>query len=159
MAISSSSSPHKVCLIGESQSGKTSLLRSLMGESSWLEDDYSPTVGANVQRFKLNETEEVEIWDCAGDERFKGLDEGYYLQSQQCLIVTTPTSLFTLPWWIKKIRSVEKDIPILIIVNKCDKEVLSSHHKKMLKSFNLPWCQVSAKDRTNLNSILSFIVR
>lgn len=149
-------SKHKVCLIGESQSGKTSLLRSLMGDSSWIED-YSPTIGANVQHLKLNETKEVEVWDCAGDERFKGLDECYYLQSHEVLIVTTPSSLFTLPWWIKKVRSIEENIPILIIVNKCDKEVLTLEHKKILKGFNIPWCLVSAKDKINLDIILSYL--
>jgi GTPase SAR1 family protein len=107
---------YKVLFVGNAKTGKTSVINVLRGiesvESlsadnatpsfeneqnelqSWLNESredgsYFPTLGVEVHPITLhkeNPSTVFKIWDCAGDERFGGLREGYYKDAQIAFI-------------------------------------------------------------------------
>ena len=77
----------KVVLVGEAQSGKTTFLRRhLTGEYT---KNYVPTLGVEVHPLTFNTNRgfiTFNCWGCAGDEKFKGLGEGYYIGADAALV-------------------------------------------------------------------------
>lgn len=79
---------YKVCLLGDGETGKTTIARKVMGIPS-PSDFYNPTLGVEVHplNFDTNYGPVVlNIWDCAGQEKYGGLKEGYYIQSKSAII-------------------------------------------------------------------------
>lgn len=65
----------------------------------------------------------MELWDTAGQEKFSGLREGYYIQAKLFLVVydqSNITSHNNLIHWLKDIRRVCPNAPIFCVRNKCD---------------------------------------
>ena len=68
----------KCVLIGSGGVGKTAFVQMLSNGNH--EKRYVATRGVDVQQLKLNTTEgpvTFNIWDCAGQEKFGGLRDGY----------------------------------------------------------------------------------
>lgn len=65
----------KIIVVGNAKVGKTVLIRDLLGET--FKDKYEPTIGVDfavLQRGAIK----FNIWDIAGQDRFKGISEVYY---------------------------------------------------------------------------------
>ena len=65
----------------------------------------------------------VNYWDCAGQERFGGLRDGYYIGAQAAIIMFDVTSRITyknVPTWYRDVARVCKNIPIVLVGNKID---------------------------------------
>ena len=104
--------PCKVVLIGESGVGKTSII------SRYMTDTFSATLGstpvANFTTktfFLKNENQSIkfEIWDTAGQEKFRSLAKVFYKNAAICILVyeiTRRASFDELKkFWIEEIRS------------------------------------------------------
>ena len=102
----------KVVLIGESGVGKTSII------SRYMTDTFSATLGstpgANFTTktvFLKNENQSIkfEIWDTAGQEKFRSLAKVFYKNAAICILVyeiTRRASFDELKkFWIEEIRS------------------------------------------------------
>ena len=98
----------KVVLLGEGSVGKTSLRRTYLGEG--FRESYSMTIGADFAARRLNlEGWDItsNIWDLAGQQRFKKLRETYYRGVSGALLVydiTRPETLEALPQWIEELQ-------------------------------------------------------
>lgn len=71
----------KICLFGNT-TGKSSLVDRVLGKN--FDKKKSATFGAEVQSYimKTNKGNVIfNIWDCAGQEKFEGLGDGYYIKS------------------------------------------------------------------------------
>ena len=78
----------KIALIGDKQTGKTRFTRLV---NNIERTDYKPTMGVDVEikdiihngnKYVLN------LWDCAGDERYMGLGKDYLINSHYVLLFT-----------------------------------------------------------------------
>jgi GTPase SAR1 family protein len=70
---------YKVVLIGNSESGKTSFIKSVItGEKN---TKYSPTLGVEVHPIKINDLY-LNVWDLAGNPKYGGLVDCYLMQSR-----------------------------------------------------------------------------
>ena len=68
------------------------------------------------------------VWDTAGQEKFGGLRDGYYIQGQCGIIMFDVTSRITyknVPNWHRDLERVCEKIPIVLCGNKVDVKVLS----------------------------------
>ena len=80
----------KVSLIGPSNLGKTLFLKRLLNDTNNLEyNDYIPTLGSDVSSLELDGNYgkiRLNIWDCAGDSRYRGLGEKYHLDTKAAIV-------------------------------------------------------------------------
>jgi GTP-binding nuclear protein Ran len=70
------------------------------------------------------------VWDTAGQEKFGGLRDGYYIQGQCGIIMFDVTSRITyknVPNWHRDLERVCENIPIVLCGNKVDVKVCSYH--------------------------------
>ena len=86
------------------------------------------------------------VWDTAGQEKFGGLRDGYYIQGQCAIIMFDVTSRITyknVPTWHKDLVRVCENIPIVLCGNKVDikdrkvkAKAITFHRKKNLQVIN-----------------------
>merc|ERR1719345_489030 len=138
----------KLVLVGDGGVGKTTLVkRHLTGE---FEKKYIPTLGVEVHplKFTTNCGNLVfNVWDTAGQEKFGGLRDGYYIQGQCAIImfdVTSRISYKNVGVWFRDLVRVCENIPIVLVGNKVDVKQINFHRKK-----NLNYYDISAKSNFN----------
>eukprot|EP01068_Selenidium_serpulae_P010739 Selendium_serpulae@DN5521_c0_g1_i1.p3 len=145
----------KLVLVGDGAVGKTTLVRRhLTGE---FEKRYIPTLGVEVHplKFQTNFGELIfNVWDTAGQEKFGGLRDGYYIQSDCALIMFDVTSRITyknVPNWYRDIDRICEKIPIVLVGNKVDitDRQVKARQIQFHRKRNLQYYDVSA--RTNYN--------
>jgi GTP-binding nuclear protein Ran len=72
------------------------------------------------------------VWDTAGQEKFGGLRDGYYIQGQCGIIMFDVTSRITyknVPNWHRDLERVCENIPIVLCGNKVDVKVSPARGK------------------------------
>jgi small GTP-binding protein len=103
--------PCKVVLIGESGVGKTSIISRYI--SNKFSSALNPTPGANFTTRTVsiegsNQLIKFEVWDTAGQEKYRALAKVFYKNSQVCILVydiTRKESFNELKnYWINEIK-------------------------------------------------------
>ena len=94
------------------------------------------------------------VWDTAGQEKYAGLRDGYYIQADCAIImfdVTSRISYKSVPNWHRDLVRVCENIPIVLVGNKVDvkdrkvkAKMINFHRKK-----NLAYYDISAKSNYN----------
>jgi len=104
------------------------------------------------------------VWDTAGQEKFGGLRDGYYIQGQCAIIMFDVTSRITyknVPNWHRDLVRVCDTIPIVLTGNKVDikdrkvKAKLITFHRKK----NLQYYDISAKSNYNFEKPFLWLAR
>jgi GTP-binding nuclear protein Ran len=114
MATSSST---KVCFVGNAKSGKTSVARELLGLEP--NDVYKPTLGVDVHAYRKSNDKVYNIWDCAGNSKYGGLRDGYWLECNLFLLFQSPLDNThpntPLSQWVTDIRRVSPTATIHLV--------------------------------------------
>jgi len=155
----------KLVLCGDGGVGKTTLVkRHLTGE---FEKKYIPTLGVEVHPLTFTTNcgpLTFNVWDTAGQEKFGGLRDGYYVQGQCAVIMFDVTSRITyknVPNWHRDITRVCENIPIVLVGNKVDvkdRQVKAKHilyHRKR----NLQYYDLSARSNYNFEKPFLWLAR
>ncbi|KAF9200371.1 GTP-binding nuclear protein gsp1/Ran [Haplosporangium sp. Z 27] len=155
----------KLVLVGDGGTGKTTFVkRHLTGE---FEKKYIATLGVEVHPLKFT-TNFGEInfntWDTAGQEKFGGLRDGYYINGQCGIIMFDLTSRITyknVPNWHRDLVRVCENIPIVLCGNKVDikerkvkPKAIDFHRKKSLQYYD-----ISAKSNYNFEKPFLWLAR
>ena len=95
------------------------------------------------------------VWDTAGQEEYRGLRDGYYINAHCGIIMFDVSSRETyehVPDWHREISRVCEDTPIVLAGNKVDvvdrkvkAKDLTFHHMK-----NIQYYDISAKSNYNV---------
>jgi len=155
----------KLVLVGDGGTGKTTFVkRHLTGE---FEKKYIATLGVEVHplTFYTNYGKIIfNCWDTAGQEKFGGLRDGYYIQGQCAIIMFDVTSRVTyknVPNWHRDLIRVCENIPIVLCGNKVDVKErkvkaknITFHRKK-----NLQYYDISAKSNYNFEKPFLWLAR
>eukprot|EP00532_Pseudo-nitzschia_australis_P013173 CAMPEP_0168213854 /NCGR_PEP_ID=MMETSP0140_2-20121125/5028_1 /TAXON_ID=44445 /ORGANISM="Pseudo-nitzschia australis, Strain 10249 10 AB" /LENGTH=216 /DNA_ID=CAMNT_0008140755 /DNA_START=702 /DNA_END=1352 /DNA_ORIENTATION=+ len=155
----------KLILVGDGGVGKTTFVkRHLTGE---FEKKYVATLGVEVHPLKFHTNRgpiKFNVWDTAGQEKFGGLRDGYYIQGQCAIIMFDVTSRITyknVPNWHRDLTRVCENIPIVLCGNKVeikDRKVkakqITFHRKK-----NLQYYDISAKSNYNFEKPFLWLAR
>jgi len=155
----------KLVLVGDGGTGKTTFVkRHLTGE---FEKKYVATLGVEIHPLKFYTNFGVILfncWDTAGQEKFGGLRDGYYIQGQCAIIMFDVTSRITyknVPAWHKDLVRVCENIPIVLCGNKVDvkerkvkAKMITFHRKK-----NLQYYDISAKSNYNFEKPFLWLAR
>lgn len=148
----------KLLIVGESGVGKTCLLLRFSDDS--FESNHVSTIGVD---FKVKEIEvddrrvKLQIWDSAGQERFRNITTSYYRNTSGILLaydVTDQTTFEKVGGWISEVRK-HTSVPVMLIGNKADMEdsrqVSAADGKRLADEQQIVFMETSAKDNTNVH--------
>jgi len=155
----------KTILVGDGSTGKTTFIKKhLTGEFKRV---YDPTMGVEVSPLKFYTSSGplvFEVWDTAGQEKFGGLRDGYYIAAKGAIIFFDLTARVTyknVANWFRDVNRVADGIPMCLIGNKCDvkdrqvkPKQITFHRKK-----NMPYYDVSAKSHYNFEKPFLYLAR
>ncbi|KAH8306579.1 hypothetical protein KR018_002851, partial [Drosophila ironensis] len=152
----------KILILGDSGVGKTSLLQ------RFSDGCYSSTSEATVVTdFKVVAVEldgcpvKLQIWDTAGEERFRSLFPAYYRQAQGALLVydiTGAPSFRSLDSWLVELdRHCGEDVCVQLVGHKCDeagnRAVSRDRGARYAQDRGLGFREGSAKSGMNVDEI------
>ena len=160
----------KVVLIGESGVGKTSII------SRYTTNTFDPqTLTSSSAQFltktiNLNENTSIkfDIWDTAGQEKFKSLAKIFYKDAKVIILVydiTNKPSFETLKnYWYKEIMDNSiSDLILAIVGNKSDlyenEQVSDKEGKLFAKEINAIFKSTSALSNRGINSLFTDIAK
>jgi len=163
MALSASSELKlKIGLVGESGVGKSCLLVRWV-DNEFFEEADKYTIGVDY-KFKTvtvkDKQVKMQIYDTAGQERFRTVTASFYRGAHGILLVydiTDKDSFGTrVEEWLKEIRNYTPDnTPIVFVGNKVDlgekRVVDSATAKAFADKHKLKYFETSAKSNTNVN--------
>lgn len=155
----------KLVLVGDGGVGKTTLVkRHLTGE---FEKKYIPTLGVEVHplRFQTQFGPIVfNVWDTAGQEKFGGLRDGYYIKGQCAIIMFDVTSRITyknVPNWHRDIIRICENIPIVLVGNKADVKdrQVKGRQIRFHRKRNLQYYDISARSNYHFEKPFLWLAR
>ena len=145
----------KVILLGESGTGKTSLINVAVGRG--FTEDMCPTVASNFSQMEFimnDKTYKLNIWDTAGQEKYRALTKLFIKESNIVIFVyaiDNKTTFEGLSYWINFAKDALGNKPIYAIVgNKSDlinnEEVSEEKITKYSEEVGIQLRFVSAKE-------------
>jgi len=156
----------KLILVGDGGVGKTTFVkRHRTGE---FEKKYVATMGVEVHPLPFYTTLGPIVfncWDTAGQEKFGGLRDGYYIGGQAAIVmfdVTAQVTYKSVPHWHKDLTRVcENNIPIVLCGNKVDCKERAVKPKDIYfhRKKNLQYYDISAKSNYNFEKPFLYIAR
>jgi len=164
----------KLCLVGDSGVGKTSLIRRYVLDM--FDDAYIQTLGAKVTKKTIllpvhnpGPPREIviTIWDVMGNTGFRELlKESYFFGCQGIIAVcdvTQRATLDDLDGWIDRAWDIAGDVPVHMLVNKIDLEEDAAMDEDRVRAFSQaygsPYMFASAKRGDNVAKAFEEIAR
>ena len=158
---------YKIVIIGDTNVGKSNIL------SRYLTNEFTSntksTVGVElgIKFLKIKNTStKIQIWDTAGQERYQAITSSYFRGSDGCFIVydiTNETSFNNIEKWFDKIHEEnDKEIPVIIVGNKCDLEnerkISTDKAKEKAQNLKCAFYETSALKAINIEQIFEELV-
>ncbi|ETO07260.1 GTP-binding nuclear protein RAN/TC4 [Reticulomyxa filosa] len=166
----------KLVLVGDGGVGKTTFVK--RHKSGEFEKKY---VVIGKKKLKMTATLGVEVspltfytnlgkvifnvWDTAGQEKFGGLRDGYYVGGKAAIIMFDVTSRITyrsVSTWHRDLTRVCENIPIVLCGNKVDVKDRKVKPKNIVfhrKKPNIQYYDISAKSNYNFEKPFLWIIR
>ena len=156
----------KVVLLGESGVGKTCIISRFINNT--FEEGLMSTNGASYASKNAtfpeygNRTIKFEIWDTAGQEKYRALNQIFYKDASICILVydvTNESSFKAIQeYWHQQVKDcAPKNIVLGLAGNKCDlfeKEVINEEQAKSLASeMNAIFEQTSAAKNIGIDQL------
>lgn len=130
----------KVCLLGESGVGKSSIVMRFVNDT--FKSALESTIGASFMSKRINVDGNhyvFQIWDTAGQEKYRSLAPMYYRGAAAAIIVydvTRESTFRTVKDWIRELqKNATTDIVLAIAGNKCDLEDLREVRLKDVEEY------------------------
>ena len=150
---------HKIIFVGDAGVGKTSIINRIVDNP--FSEAYEMSIGVDFMSKNLRyrgQNIKLQIWDSAGQEKYKGLIPSYVRNSSIVFIVydiSSKTSFKNVSSWISFIKSIE-NTTIILCANKTDlttREVQRSEGEQFAKKEGFSFFEVSAKTNENVKSM------
>ena len=163
----------KLLTLGESYVGKTTLILNYMNpniKTTNLERLY-PTIGVDYQKKSVtidNRNINVEIWDTAGQEKFKKITGQYYNGADGIILIfdiTNKESFEKISFWIQDLSNkIDLDNTCLILIgNKTDlkdqRKVSVEEAQKYAAQYNIEYYEVSALKNVGIIEMMEFFIK
>lgn len=150
----------KLLLIGNSGVGKSCILMRY-ADNSFTENFFN-TIGVDfkIKTITLNDQViKMQIWDTAGQDRFRTLTSSYYRGAHGIIIVydvTNKDSFDNVRQWMQEIEKfASENVNKLLVGNKSDleeqREVTYDEGVELAKKFDIPFLEVSAKNALHVD--------
>ena len=162
----------KILFIGEGGVGKTSLLRRYTWNT--FDENMKLTVGVdfaakNIEYGDWKAT--LQIWDLAGQIRFRDLAMSYFRGARLAIAVFDISSRYTmerLDDWIRHLKQSVTDCPIIIVGNKADLRTAFGRSRPLVTlqegieyaaRYSAPFIEASAKDGDGVKEIFEIVTQ
>ena len=158
---------YKVLLLGDSTVGKTCVL--LKYTDKIFQETHMMTIGLDyrlkVMQLQSGKEVKLQIWDTAGQDRFRSITKNYYKGSHGIILIYDVTSLKTfenVKSWVSQIHEEISDkVVIYLVGNKIDmddeRKVQTEEGQKLAEEFGVPFVETSAKSGVKIDNIFSDI--
>jgi GTP-binding nuclear protein Ran len=154
----------KIVLVGDGGCGKTSYIKQLRKQE--FDGKYIATQGVDVCPLTFNSNYGpivFKVWDCAGQDKFCGLKDGYYINAQAAIVtfdLTNQLGLQKLNQWVLSVYRVTGDVPCVICGTKSDlRPRVSDSQIHSYINGCIPYYQTSANQNTNLENPFLYLAR
>ena len=160
---------YKILLLGDVAVGKSCLLLRYC-ENSFQESHLS-TIGLDFRLKKItlddNRKIKVQIWDTAGEDRFRAITKNYYRGANGILLlydVTDQGSFDRIREWIDIIKEeTSEGIIIYLVANKIDLKnkriITNADGKKISEEYKISYFETSAKASIGVNEVFESLVK
>ncbi|KAH7318815.1 small GTPase superfamily [Rhizoctonia solani] len=151
--------------------GKTMMLEHFAKPKKDRSAESSPTLGIHSDistRFMTAQAARlrVELWDTAGQEKFRSTVRSHYRGANGALLiynVTSTRSFSACKAWLEDLRTkIDEDVPIMLVGNQIDlsglREVQASEGKKFANDNNTLFAEISAKEGTGVDYAFQTLV-
>lgn len=154
----------KIVVLGDGHSGKSTFVKKA---GAGAESKYSTQFGAEVTPVRLSTNfGEVEFhcWDIAGQEKFGGLRDAFFVQTSGVIFMFDVTSLASyqaLPKWHEQVVRTTDDVPAVVVGNKADvqKRAVPADQLTFHLDNGFHYCETSARAGTNLDEPFVWLAR
>ena len=155
----------KVVLVGESGVGKTCIIsRFISGafDSNVSSTNVASYASKNVQYDKLGKSLLLDVWDTAGQEKYRALTKFFYKDAKVAILVYDITRMDTFNsvknFWYEQVKeNGPKNIVIGIAGNKCDlyekEEVNENEAREFAESIGAIFALTSAQTNSGINEL------
>lgn len=158
----------KILSLGDSEVGKTSIL--VRYSDGKFDTNGLPTLGVDLMYKQIiidNISIRLDLWDTAGEERFRNITKNYYKGAHGVIFIFNVAKKETfrkLKDWIDEVKEyVSPDTEMIIAGNKADLEDEREVGKEMIedfsKKFNINYFEVSAKSGDGINEMFNFLIK
>ena len=151
----------KIVLIGDGGVGKTAFIK--RHATNIFDRKYVATVGADVTVLSFDSTHGkivFEVWDTAGQEKFSGMKDGYYVNSNSVIVMFEAGSRITrlnLHKWIDMYRIIAPDTPVIVCGTKIDIQRAQASEKPNVNCDM--YYEISTKNNHNCKSPFLWLAR
>ena len=158
----------KVVLIGDSGVGKTNIMSKFL-KNQFMENSKA-TVGVEFgSKLFIHQDHKIkaQIWDTAGQEKYKAITGAYYKGSKGALVIydiTRKETFANLEKWVNDLKTAgDPKITIIIIGNKCDladkRQISKEEGEEKAKSFGCAFLETSAFNGENIDKAFDIMVK
>ncbi|XP_054714206.1 ras-related protein Rab-34-like [Uloborus diversus] len=157
----------KVIVVGDVAVGKTCLVRRFCLQP--FDTNYKATIGVDFEAKKfyiLDVPYILQMWDTAGQEKFKCIASSYYRGAKVVILVfdfSLISSLYNIPTWLERTMKCTES-PLLFLVGTKKDVVANSAYKlteieavKIAKAIGAEYWPVSSKTGENVEALISRI--
>jgi len=157
---------YKMIIIGDSGAGKSNLMSQYICNEFF---DSPSTIGVEFMTKDIiydKKNIKIQIWDTAGQEKFRAISRCIYHGSKGAILVydiTNQNSFENISHWLKEFRSqVPECTKLLLIGNKCDlhdlRQVQTNHAIEFSKDNHLLFLETSALSSHNVDKAFELLI-
>ena len=151
----------KILLLGDSEVGKSCFLMRY-SENVFIEN-YITTIGLDYKlktvKLDTGKTIKVQLWDTAGQDKYRTIAKNYYKGSHGILLlydITKQSSFDNIREWVRDIKEEVNEKAILFLIgNKIDMEdqrkIPKEKGVELAEEFKIPFFEASAKSGENVD--------
>lgn len=157
---------YKIVLLGDGGVGKSTWIRKWI--SGEFEKKYIATLGVEVHplRFKTNHGYiKLDFWDVAGQEKFGGLCDGYYISADAAIVfcdVNNKLTLENVSKWMIDFKRTCPEKPIMMVINKFDVPEWKRNFaavKQLTEHLDIPTVMISVKSGQGMSNGITKLIQ
>ena len=155
---------HKIIFVGDAGVGKTTIISRIMDNP--FSESYEPSIGVDFMSKNIKfhgQNIKLQMWDTAGQEKYKGLIPSYVRNSSVVFLVydiSSKLSFDNIPKWINFIKTIE-NTTLVLCGNKIDlsnREVTKEEGTNLAQKEGITFFEVSAKTDENIKNMFYNVV-
>jgi len=159
---------YKILILGDATVGKTSIL--IRYTENTFDSDSLSTLGVDV-KYKYvtmnNKKIRMNIWDTAGQDRFKNIAKNYFKGANAVIFVydvNVKQTIEKIKYWINSANeNTSKDVVGVIVGNKIDMrenhEIMNEQIKSLADKYDMETFETSAKTGEGISEVFTYLVQ